>query len=117
MNTKIKHYPQRAIHLDFHTMPKVDDVGADFNGKEFARTLKNAHADSVTVFAKCNLGFAYYPTKIGIPHPGLQCDLLGEMVKACHEEGIMVVAYFNAGLDHENALLHRDWCVLRRHYL
>ncbi len=112
MNNKIKRYPQRAIHLDFHTMPKVDDVGADFNGKEFAGTLKNAHVDSVTVFAKCNLGFAYYPTKVGIPHPGLQCDLLGGMVEACHKEGIMVLAYFNAGLDHENAIRHRDWCVL-----
>lgn len=111
-SSKIKRFPRRAVHMDFHTMPKVDDVGAEFNGKEFAQTLKNAHIDSVTVFAKCNLGFAYYPTKVGIPHPGLQCDLLGEMVKACHEEDIMVLAYFNAGLDHENALHHRDWCVL-----
>ena len=112
MTDKIKTYPQRAVHLDFHTMPGVNDVGADFNGREFARTLKAAHVNSVNVFAKCNLGFAYYPTKIGIPHPGLQCDLLGEMVKACHDEGILVIAYFNAGLDHENALRHRDWCVL-----
>jgi hypothetical protein len=105
-------YPQRTIHLDFHTMPGVKDVGMDFNGREFAKTLREAHVDSINVFAKCNLGFAYYPTRVGIPHPGLQCDLLGEMVKACHNEGILVAAYFNAGLDHENALRHRDWCVL-----
>lgn len=113
MEGKIARYPLRSVHIDFHTMPKVDDVGADFDPDDFVRTLKDAHIDAVNVFAKCNLGFAYYPTEIGIPHPGLQCDLLGRMVEACRDAGILVVAYFNAGLDHEHALRHRDWCVLR----
>lgn len=112
MASKMTTTPQRTVHFDFHTMPKVDDVGSDFNGKKFARMLKDAHVGSVTVFAKCNIGFAYYPTEAGIRHPGLRRDLLGEMVEACKKEGIMVLAYFNAGLDHECAIRHRDWCVL-----
>ncbi|HOM26201.1 MAG TPA: family 10 glycosylhydrolase [bacterium] len=110
-----KWFPKRAIHLDFHTMPGVYDVGIDFNGKEFVKTLKEANVDYITTFAKCNLGFAYYPTKIGIIHPGLKKrDLLGEIIEECHKEGIMVSAYFNVGLDHENSVRHRDWCKVNK---
>ncbi|HPP29729.1 MAG TPA: alpha-L-fucosidase [bacterium] len=108
-------FPKRAIHLDFHTMPGVYDVGRDFDPDEFAKTLKEANVDYITVFARCNLGFAYYPTEIGIVHPGLKRkDLLGEMVSACHKKGIKVAAYFNAVLDHQHAILHREWCKVNR---
>ncbi len=103
---------RRAIHLDFHTMPGIYDVGRDFDPDAFAKTLHDARVDYITVFAKCNLGYAYYPTRIGVPHPGLQTELLGPMVEACHREGIEIIAYFNAGLDHEQAIRHRDWCRL-----
>ncbi|MCX7705971.1 MAG: alpha-L-fucosidase, partial [bacterium] len=108
-------FAKRAIHLDFHTMPGVYDVGIEFDPEEFAETLLKASVDYITVFAKCNLGFAYYPTKIGIVHPGLKRkDLLGDMVYACHKKGIRVSAYFNAGLDHEHAALHREWCKVNK---
>ncbi len=107
-------FPKRAIHLDFHTMPAVDDVGRDFNPAEFADTLARAEVDYITVFARCNLGFAYYPTKIGTVHPGLHRELLGPMVKACHKRGIRVAAYVNAGIDHEHALRHREWCKVNK---
>ncbi len=104
-------FPERAIHLDFHTMPGVYDVGENFDAEQFVGTLKNADVDYITVFARCNLGFSYYPTRIGIPHPGLKKkDLLGEMISACRNAGIRAAAYFNAGLDHEHALRHREWC-------
>lgn len=108
--TTLPSFPKRAIHLDFHTMPGIYDVGRDFDAEEFARTLAGAGVDYVTAFARCNIGFAYYPTKIGLPHPGLrQRDLLGPMVSACHRRGIRVAAYINAGIDHEHARLHREW--------
>ncbi len=107
-------FPKRAIHLDFHTMPAVSDVGRDFKAEEFAKTLKNSGVDYITVFARCNIGFAYYPTRIGIVHPGLKVDLLGEIVSACHQHHIRVAAYFNAGLDHEQALRHREWCKVNK---
>jgi len=62
-------------------MPKIPDLGSEFNAKEFAKTLKDANVDYINAFAKCNLGFAYYPTKIGIVYPSLKCDMLGEMVR------------------------------------
>ena len=61
----------RQIHLDFHTSEHIPDIGRDFDAADFVSTLKNAHVDSVTVFAKCHHGWAYYPTKVGAPHPNL----------------------------------------------
>ncbi len=110
LSVKSKGFPRRALHIDFHTMPGIRDVGRDFDSEEFVRTLTGAGIEYVTVFASCNLGFAYYPTKIGSMHPSLQRDLLGEMVAACRGAGIQVAAYFNAGLDHQHALEHREWC-------
>ena len=109
-----KGFPKRAIHLDFHTMPGIYDVGSRFDSEEFGRTLEDAGVEYITVFARCNLGFAYYPTKVGTVHPSLKIDLLGEMVKACHKRNIKVAAYFNAGMDHEHALRHRDWCKVNK---
>ena len=76
---------QRHVHLDFHTSPFIDDVGAEFDAAEFAQTFKDAHVNSVNVFAKCHHGMSYYPTKIGIQHPALAGrDMLGEQIEALH---------------------------------
>ncbi len=105
-------FPKRAIHLDFHTLPGIPDLGEAFDADEFAGTLADCGVEFVNVFAKCNLGFAYYPTKVGIPYPGIKNDLLGGMVEGCHKRGIGVSAYFNLGLDHEQLVRHRDWARL-----
>jgi len=105
---------KRAIHIDFHTMPNIPDFGANFSAEQFALTLKEANVEYVNVFAKCNIGFAYYPTEIGVMHPHLNFDMFGEIVEACRKVDIGVTAYFNAGLDHEMARLHREWTVVNK---
>jgi len=103
---------KRAVHIDFHTMPDIPDFGKNFDAKKFAQTLKEARVDYINAFAKCNIGFAYYPTKIGLVHPHLNFDMFGQTVEECHKLGIGVTAYFNVGLDHEMARKHRDWTVV-----
>lgn len=90
----------RAIHIDFHTMPGIFDFGKNFDASEIAETLKNAHVDYVNVFGRCNIGYSYYPTKIGETYPGMQGNLLGDTIKECHKRGIGVTAYINGGLNH-----------------
>ena len=60
----------RQIHLDFHTSPHIREVGADFDEDAFAATMKAAHVNSVTVFAKCHHGHLYYNAKHPARHPG-----------------------------------------------
>jgi hypothetical protein len=69
--------------------------------------------DFIVFPARCNLGTAYYPTKLGIPHPAMERDLYGDLVAACHSKGIAISAYINVGLSHEEAYRHREWCVLK----
>lgn len=105
----MKELPFRQIHLDFHTSPLIEDVGEDFDPEEFAKTLKEAYVNSITVFAKCHHGMSYYPTKVGKMHPYLKRNLLGEMIEACHREGIRVPVYISVVWDEYAASQHQDW--------
>lgn len=103
---------KRAIHLDFHTMPGIHDFNSEWDPQQFARQLKEANVDYINAFARCNIGFAYYPTRVGIPYPGMKGDMFGDLLQACHEVDIGVSAYINVGLDHEHASQHMDWLRL-----
>ncbi|MGC8890791.1 MAG: alpha-L-fucosidase [bacterium] len=106
--------PFRQVHLDFHTSPLIPDVGIDFDPEEFAKTLKESYVNSITVFAKCHHGMSYYPTKVGVMHPSLKRDLLGEMVEACHKENIRVCAYISVVWDEYSASNHGDWLQVNK---
>jgi hypothetical protein len=103
--------PFRQVHLDFHTGPWIKDVGRDFNARDFARTMKAAHVNSVTVFAKCHHGHLYYTTKRPERHPGLRpgLNLLGEQVEALHREGIRAPIYISVQCDEYAADTHPEW--------
>ena len=60
---------KRAVHFDFHTLPGVDDFGEDFDAARFAQQLQDANVGYINFFARCNIGFSYYPTKVGVPYP------------------------------------------------
>ncbi len=103
--------PYRQIHLDFHTGPAIPDVGRDFNAAAFARTMKAAHVNSVTVFAKCHHGHLYYDTDRPERHPGLArgLDLLEQQVTALHHEGIRAPIYISVQCDEYAANTHPEW--------
>lgn len=100
---------KRAIHLDFHTLPGIYNFNEEWDAKKFALTLKEANVEYVNAFARCNLGFAYYPTKVGIPYRGMKGDMFGDLLRECHEQDIGVTAYINVGIDQEHAARHADW--------
>jgi hypothetical protein len=104
--------PKWSVLYDFHTMPSFPEVGKDFDCDAVAEQLSRCGVDFVVFPARCNLGNAYYDTKLGIRHPSLQFDLLRRMIEALHKRGIMISAYLNVGLSHEEGLLHREWTVI-----
>jgi hypothetical protein len=106
---------QRQVHLDFHTSPHIPDVGCEFDAREFAATMKRAHVNSVTVFAKCHHGMCYYPTKTGTPHPAIgQRDLLGEQIEALHREGIRAPIYTTVVWEEDVARRFPEWRQLTK---
>ena len=101
---------KRAIHFDFHTMPGFDKLAENFNAERFADRLSENHVEYINIAARCNIGFSYYNTKVGTKYPLLERDLLRETLDACHNRGIGVSAYINAGLNHEAFKNNYGWC-------
>ncbi len=103
----------RQIHLDFHTSPLIGDVAADWDAEQFADTLEAARAESVTLFATCHHGLAYYPSKVVPVHPALERDLLGEQLAALRRRGIATPVYVTVGWNVSAAERHPEWLQVR----
>jgi len=100
--------PQRQVHLDFHTSGAIDGIGSMFDKEQFKRCLKKGHVNSITVFAKCHHGWAYFPSETNEIHPGLKFDLLKGMLDACKEANVAAPIYLSAGFDEKYAVEHPD---------
>ena len=104
--------PFRQVHLDFHTTEKILPIAAAFDAEVFARSLAEAHVNSVTCFSKCHHGMIYHDTQFEARHPGLSRNLLAEQIEACHRHGIRVPIYISAGLDMFQSTRHPEWIEL-----
>lgn len=102
----------RQIHLDFHTSPAIPAVGAKFDPKAFAQTLKAAHVNSITLFAKCHHGHLYYETAHPAKHPTLKGGLLESQIAALKAEGIRTPIYISVQCDEYAANTHPEWIAL-----
>jgi hypothetical protein len=113
-NSEPQNFRFRQIHLDFHTSEHIEGVGADFDPDQFVQVLQKGAVDSVTLFARCHHGWAYYPTQVGQPHPHLsRPDLLGEMVRACRGADIETPIYLTVQWDEVIARKHPEWRVVQ----
>ncbi|MEM6551071.1 MAG: beta-galactosidase trimerization domain-containing protein [Planctomycetota bacterium] len=99
----------RQIHLDFHTSPHITGIGEAFDEKQWQETLKRGHVDSVTLFATCHHGYAYYDTKVGERHPHLNFDLLRRQFDATKAIGVNAPIYLTAGVNNWAAENHPEW--------
>ena len=99
----------RQVHLDFHTSPDIDGIGAKFDKRRFQDALRLGHVDSITLFSKCHHGWSYHPTKVGRMHPHLAFDLLRAQIDAAKEIGVATPVYLSAGIDNVASHEHPEW--------
>jgi len=66
--------PKRCLFFDFHTMPACPDVGANLDVDALLSESGRAEQTPSSSLRACNLGMAYYDTKVGIRHPSLKYD-------------------------------------------
>ena len=79
----------------------------EFNAKEWARMAKEMGARYVKVTTKHHEGFCLWPSKYSeytVANTPCKRDIIGEIVKACNEEGLDVHFYFSI-MDWS----HPDW--------
>ena len=79
--------PRISVHIDFHTMPNINDFKSGADAALIAETLYRAGVESVNLFLQCNQGFSYFPTKVGTPYPYMKGDLFGSLLKELKKEG------------------------------
>jgi hypothetical protein len=104
----------RQVHLDFHTSEHIPGVASEFDAASFAKTVKEAHISSVTVFARCHHGWLYYPSKKfpELVHPNLaDKNLLVEQVRALHEAGVRAPVYITVQWDYHTATTRPEWLI------
>jgi len=97
----------RTYEGGFHNGPTTHFDHLD--PEDFMRKAREAHAGCIVVQAKSMWGYAYYNTKVGVRHPGLNYDLIARLVDAGHRNGLPVVAYYSGQVDVQSALAHPEW--------
>jgi hypothetical protein len=101
------------IHFDMHTPADVERVGAEFEPPAFAAAIKATGCEAVCFFSRCTYGWAYYPSRIGPPHPHLCRDLFGDGLAALKAEGVRVIAYYAIdNLPPPLSAAHPEWLCL-----
>lgn len=102
----------RQVHLDFHTSEHIPEVGSKFDKKQFQDALRAGHVDSITIFAKCHHGWAYFNAEKNEIHPTLGgFELLDAQLEAAHEIGVKAPIYISAGTDERLARRHPEWLI------
>ena len=104
-------FSSRQVHLDFHTSEHLKNIGIKFDKAAWQKSLRNAHVNSINIFAKGHHGYSYYPTKVGTQHPNLKFDLLKAQIEASHEIGIKTPLYFAIGWSVLDAVTHPEWII------
>jgi hypothetical protein len=106
--------PSRQVHLDFHTSEYIPGIASEFDAASFAKTVKDAHISSVTVFARCHHGWLYYPSGQfpELIHPNLRNkNLLMEQVDALHRVGVRAPVYITVQWDYHTATTRPEWLI------
>src|SRR5438105_4244025 len=98
----------RELHIDAH-FAQLPAPYEDFDAPRAAALLQQAGFQMVSIFAVCNGGYSYYPTAVGVTHPGLRRDFTGEFSAALKKRGIRVLAYVSVGPDRRWHLPHPEW--------
>lgn len=103
---------RRRMLLDMHIPDWDQEFLARYDPQALADHYATAGADAVMVYAKSHMGLCYWPTTVGRMHPALHGrDVLGELVDALHDRGILVCGYHSVGFDNDVAQQYPDWRV------
>ncbi len=92
---------QHQIGMDSETYGRIKDgfFPSKFDAKEWVRVFKDAGAKYVTITSRHHDGFSLWPTKVddgfNIAETPFKRDILGELSKACDEDGLQLNFYYS----------------------
>jgi hypothetical protein len=98
----------RQLHIDAH-LAACEHPYEDFDAAAAAQMISDAGFQMVCYFGVCEGGYSYYPSRIGVVHPGLKRDFTGEMTAALKKHGIRTIVYLRAGWDRQYGKTNPEW--------
>ena len=102
----------RGYIVDHHSPDPPAITYANFDPDQWFRLYEESNLDHLWVFCKGHHGEAYYPTKVGHPHPGLKIDFVKAFRDRLRSRGIAFHAYYCIGFDDWAVLNHTEWGLL-----
>lgn len=99
---------RRKVHLDMHLPEDAPEMFARFDPVQYVRTLREAHVNSVALFAHCHHGNCYFDTKVGHKHRHLQVDYLRAVAEECRRHDIATTAYISCNWNARGGE-HLEW--------
>lgn len=113
-NVKLPHRPRRAnsflgIHFDFHAGDDCTQIGRNVTHAMLEELVTRVRPDYVQCDCKGYMGYASYPTTVGVPAPGFVRDPLRIWREVTARHGVALYAHYAGGEDKATLKLHPDW--------
>ena len=98
-----------GLHFDLHPNAEDTELGAETTYAHIHRELEKVKPDFVQYDCKGHPGYAGYPTKIGVPSPGIKRDALKVWRKVTRDLGIPLSVHYSGTWDEVQWRLHPEW--------
>lgn len=95
----IDHHWPRAEYIPLNRLSIAD----------YEEQIRLAAIDHLVVYCKDHWGSCYYPTRLGVRHPSVSIDYVGEMGAMLRRIGAEFTAYYSVGFDEHAARSHPEW--------
>lgn len=104
-----KPYGRYFKNLSWPNTPDGRKAVKDFNAKVLVENVKALGGLALTCDVQSQW-YSHYPSSYGIQHPALKGrDIVGELVRECHQENIRFIAYLPSVTMKNVAEEHIDW--------
>ena len=102
-----------GLHFDLHATTADTELGAQTTQAHLRAELKKVRPDWVMYDCKGVPGYAGYPTRVGLPSPGIVNDALPVWRKVTRELGIPLSVHYCGLWDDAQWTQHPDWAAQR----
>mgnify|MGYP002587180751 CR=1 FL=1 len=98
-----------GLHFDIHANAADQHLGRDVTVDHLLEQFQKIRPDFVQCDCKGHPGYASYPTKVGVPAPGIEKDALRVWREATKRLGIPLVMHFSGVWDQAAVERHPEW--------
>jgi len=96
--------------VDMHIHGWDDSFLSELDAASYVQHLLQAQVKSALIYAQSHVGYCYWPTVSGEPHPNLAgIDFIGEVTQECRRHGLDVELYYSLVFNTLESEKHPDW--------